>query len=1136
MNIKAVSTLLLAVVVAVLSANVARAQSFDEPVLHYDMALRTPADKMENLGFGNNAGTLHNFGDLSSIIGAYGEEDSGATTFVSFNGSQHISTDQQQQAPREFRIEIEFRTDTPVGKLIGFEDQNVGFGILNDRLLYIGSDGHLRFGGGSGTEVVIESQEPVTDGQWHTAVATGLVQGFELQYDLFIDGALHGVGTGRSVNSYPGYWRIGLGNMGGWPESGTITDGFVGDIRSVKIFDLSGAEPQPTPTPAAPPPSLGAFVPVEPGLAPILHLDPSMQVATPDGITGIEDVSGNDNDATFFFVDDPEASLIRESGDTPVKQFVRFDGVDDVLGTDNSSNAPEDMTLSVWFRTSSPGGKIAGFENNIAFGSTEADRHLYVDNDGFLRFGGHDDTLNNLVTWVSQERVDDGEWHNVVLTLETSGDSTFLALYLDGELASFGRSNRLIQYQGFWRLGGGNLDNWPEVTNGFLNGDIGPLRVYDRALTMSQLAWLALPPEQESIDDALELWLDAEDMQGAATIMFDLSGNGVFGALNNFEDPEGSFVEQSHPAVSRSLRFDGFDDLVTTDTLLLAPDEFTMAVWFRTSEAGGTLVALDDATPGAESETNDRIMYVDSNGLLRFGMRNDFFVNVQSNSRVNDGAWHFAVGTVEWTGVEYVMRLYVDGQDNGSTTTTLPFRQYNGFWLIGNGTLAGWPGASAEAFGGDFGSLRIYERALTEEEATSLFESFTASTPQPTPTPFFEPDFPHEFEEIDITPKVDVSSDVDGDSLTLNISIRNVELFDSDVWIIREEDGEEFLVGSAQSSMTWEGEAATSRFTVEVRRQVFGEPGEEEETEVLASGSVPIFHQPASTTEVVAAVAVTVAVVGTVSAASASGTWIYELIWRFLRIFFAERLRRRTKNFDISSIPSWIAATVAILLMALLIAIARPGALELNNFLVALTVSIPAVILFRLVTILGGFALAYYTNQKPRYLIWAAGTVSFAITSLILQSPIGYTGYMERDPSDKERDARFAAAGFAAVLALSGLFVMIGLVTKMSFAEVGVTLTLGVLAVMMLPFPLMAGNAIWKWNKSVGVASGIIGMTPYILFQLGHLGPTAVVTLATFGLLAFIGFLIGELWLAERERMRVATAAAEASAEGSSAV
>ena len=1108
------------------------------------MSLREPAEKMEDLSGSGSVGTLHSFVESGA---AYGEEDSGTTTFVSFDGAQYISTDEQIQAPREFRIEIEFRTDTPVGKLIGFEDQNVGFGILNDRILYIGSDGLLRFGGGSGTEVVIASQEPVTDGQWHTVVATGLVEGSELQYDLFIDGALHGVGTGRTVNSYPGYWRVGLGNTGGWPESGTITDGFVGDVRSVKIFDLtglSGSGPQPTPTVAPPdaPENLNEFTPVEPEAPLWLHLQPGADFPDASITDQIPDISGNQNHGTLFFFDDPASAIISQPGARPVENFVRFDGDDDVIGTDDSRFSQDNLTLSVWFRTSFSGGKIVGFENNIASGSSMADRHLYIDTEGFLRFGGHEDLSNSLTTYRSNTRVSDGAWHNAIITLETSGATTSVVMYLDGVLQNAGTIERLIRYQGFWRLGGGVLDGWPGAMNAFLSGDIGPLLVYDQVLPPEQLAWLAQPPAQSSLDGDLSLWLDAADTQGADTIMFDLSGNGVFGALNNFLEPANSFITETNSPVSRFLRFDGFNDLVVTDTVISAPNVFTMAVWFRTTESNGSLITLEDATPGAESEPNDRTMYIDSDGRLRFGLRSSLIVNVRSNERVDDGEWHFAVGTVENNGIENVVRLFVDGEDNGTTTATAPFRQYNGFWLIGNGTLDGWPAAVVEeqAFGGDFGSLRIFDRALTPDEVLVLFENSkagaTVPTPQPTATPFIDQHFPHEDEVFDIIPRVDVSSDIDGDSLTLNISMRNVELFDSDVWVVREEDGEEFFVGTAVPEMTWQGEAQTSRYTVEVRREFIGDPVEGEDAEIVASGSVPVFHQPASPAQAITAVAVTVAVAGAASAASTSGTWLYELIWRFLRILMAERLRRRTKNLDISSIPSSIAAVVAMVIMALFIAIGRPGSLELNGFLTALAISVPAVILFRLVTILGGFGLAYYTNQRPRYLIWAAGTVSFAITTIFLQSPVGYTGYMERDPSGKERDARFAAAGFAAVVALSGLFVMIGLLTRMSFAETGVTLTFGVLAVMMLPFPLMGGNAIWKWNRIAGVASGVFGMTMYLLFQFGLLSPTTVVTIATVGLLVFMGFLVLELWLAERERMRTATAAAEASAEGASAV
>lgn len=631
-------------------------------------------------------------------------------------------------------------------------------------------------------------------------------------------------------------------------------------------------------------------------------------------------------------------------------------------------------------------------------------------------------------------------------------------------------------------------------------------------------------------------------------VLEDQSSRSNNGILYNFPEPLAAYGEENS-GIDTFVSFDGSQHVATED-IGLPPSQFEIEIEFRTLAPLGKMFGFEDSQVGLGT-LSDRLLYVASDGRLHFGGASGISITVPSLDPVTDGEWHVATARATTENSLAVYELYIDGVMQGRATGRT-VSSYPGYWRLGSGNIMGYPNAGPNGFIGDIRHVLVFEQGNSpiepmpepEPDPDPIVEPEPQPDPPivplPTEIPIFEPDFEfneeffHEHPFIRRGPWVDVTSDIDGDDLTLDISIGNVDLFDKTVWVVREEDGEEFIVGAAASAMTWEGEARTSRYSVEVRAE---DPFSElEEPNVVASGSVPVFHQPASAAQVATAVAVTVAVAGAASAASASGTWIYELIWRFLRIVLAERLRRRTKNFDVSSIPSWAAATIAILLMALLIAVGRPGALGLNNFLVALTVSVPAVILFRLVTILGGYGLAYYTNQKPRYLVWVAGTVSFAITSIILQSPIGYTGYMDRDPSTKERDARFAAAGFSAVLALSGLFVMIGLLTRMSFAETGVTLTLGVLAVTMLPFPLMGGYAVWKWNRIAGGASGVVGMTPYILFQLGLLSPTGIVTLATLGILAFAWFLVGELWLSERARMLEANAASAATAEGASAV
>ncbi len=590
--------------------------------------------------------------------------------------------------------------------------------------------------------------------------------------------------------------------------------------------------------------------------------------------------------------------------------------------------------------------------------------------------------------------------------------------------------------------------------------------------------------------------------------LIDLSLSGSHGNLSGFPDPGAAFGED--PPGDSYLSFDGAATTVWSNEQVQTINAFTLEVEFRTTTPGGKLLGFEDLPTGT-GRLFDRHLYIATDGTLRFGGPSPTLaaaqqVTISTLAPVTDGEWHtvVAISRPVQNAVEY--ELFLDGELQATSIGNV-LNTYPGHWRIGSGNLSRWPGTEGTLsfFEGDVRRVVVYEDppAIAPEPAPTE----TPAVVIPTPSVEF-------FHEEPPGPKIDISSDVDGDALTLDITFENVELFDTSVWVVRE-DGDEFFVGDAQPSMSWTGEARTSRYTVELRWQAF----DGEEGELIASKSVPVLVQPASATEAVAAVAASVAVVGTVAAASSSGTWIYQLIWRFLRILINENFRRRTKSLDVHSIPSWISVIVAMVLMALLIAAGKPGALAVNSFTQALIVSTPIVLIYRGATLLGGYGLAYITQQQPRYLIWAAGTLTFAFTSIVLHSPIGYTGYLERESGEKARDARFTAAGFAAVLALAGLFMVIGLLGRMSFGEAGVTLTLGVLAVTMLPFPMLGGHTIWKWNRNAGIVSGISGMVLYLLFQLGFMSPTAVLILGIIGFILFIGILLADLWLMIERRI-----------------
>src|SRR5688500_9648146 len=79
-------------------------------------------------------------------------------------------------------------------------------------------------------------------------------------------------------------------------------------------------------------------------------LDPARPEIT---ATTLVDQSGQGNNAALregaAIVDNP-----------PV---LRFDGVDDLAVATTQLTAPPELTLSIRFRTTTPGGKLAGFEN-----------------------------------------------------------------------------------------------------------------------------------------------------------------------------------------------------------------------------------------------------------------------------------------------------------------------------------------------------------------------------------------------------------------------------------------------------------------------------------------------------------------------------------------------------------------------------------------------------------------------------------------------------------------------------------------------------------------------------------------------------------------------------------------------------
>lgn len=178
----------------------------------------------------------------------------------------------------------------------------------------------------------------------------------------------------------------------------------------------------------------------------------------------------------------------------------------------------------------------------------------------------------------------------------------------------------------------------------------------------------------------------------------DSSGNGRTGQYNS--DGGTTYFTKSvtgatpDDSPNRAVTLKSADSCInTTDTTAIsAPSNFSIIAWFKAPSSyttGGKLIGFEKPRTGVGTAgsdgTYDRMLYMDGNGRIWFGVYNGGDMLINSATGLNDGAWHMAVGTMGSGG----MRLYIDGQQVGTNSNTSG-ESSTGWWRAGCGNLSGW--------------------------------------------------------------------------------------------------------------------------------------------------------------------------------------------------------------------------------------------------------------------------------------------------------------------------------------------------------------------------------------------------------------------------------------------------------------
>jgi Concanavalin A-like lectin/glucanases superfamily/PQQ-like domain len=204
----------------------------DHPTLYWrldDPSGTTVADSTSN----DHAGTYRSgvvYGVASALAG-----DSDPA--VSGPGSSGVAYSADEfTGPTTYSLETWFRsTSTSGGKLLGFENVQTGWGTSYDRQVYMTNAGHLAYGiDAGGVQHVVAPTTAYNDGAWHYVVATQGASGMA----LYVDGVLVGTDPTVTPDGYSGFWRLGGGNVTGWPGAST-SSAVAGSFDETAVYPVA---------------------------------------------------------------------------------------------------------------------------------------------------------------------------------------------------------------------------------------------------------------------------------------------------------------------------------------------------------------------------------------------------------------------------------------------------------------------------------------------------------------------------------------------------------------------------------------------------------------------------------------------------------------------------------------------------------------------------------------------------------------------------------------------------------------------------------------------------------------------------------------------------------------------------------
>ena len=199
----------------------------------------------------------------------------------------------------------------------------------------------------------------------------------------------------------------------------------------------------------------------------------------------------------------------------------------------------------------------------------------------------------------------------------------------------------------------------------------------------------------------------------------DSSGSGNHGVISGTVGFDGSGYN------GQAVSFAGGGYIKLPESLLVNNQDFTIALWFKTTSSGGIFGYQNVEVENTATNWIPLISVTDT-GLLRSELWIGSSLTVISSTTVNDGNWHRVVVTADTTG--NMLTVYLDGAEIGSVSGAvvhldMSFNQIGVNDARGRaGLFNGW-----DYFDGEIDEFILYSEALTAAEIAKQTQSISFS-------------------------------------------------------------------------------------------------------------------------------------------------------------------------------------------------------------------------------------------------------------------------------------------------------------------------------------------------------------------------------------------------------------------------